>query len=195
MANPAISAQTSLLIIGNLKKKNEMDTGIESLEDILEDEAKMEKVNSDKYLGDIITADGTNDKNVKARTDKGYGIIDQLMDIFRDYSFGPYFFQVDVMFRNSMFINAILCNSEVWYNLSEANINQLELVDETLIRRIFEYLANKQSLQYRVFQAQLKSPCKGDWTSTVSNDLCELGITLTHQEISRMSKEKFQTFL
>ena len=107
-----------------LEKKNEMDTGIESLEDVLEDEAKMEKVNSDKYLGDIITADGTNDKNVKARTDKGYGIIDQLIDIFRDYSFGPSFFQVAVMFRNSMFINAILCNSEVWYNLSEANMYQ-----------------------------------------------------------------------
>ena len=104
----------------------------------------------------------------------------------------------------------------------------MELVDETLLRRIFEtgvhtpkvmlylelgiypirfvirnrrvmylhnILANKQSLQYRVFQAQLKSPCKGDWTSTVSNDLCELGITLTHQEISRMSKEKFQNVL
>ena len=50
---------------------------------------KMEKDNSDKYLGDkylgdIITSDGTNDKNIKASTDKGYGIIDQLMYIFRD---------------------------------------------------------------------------------------------------------------
>jgi hypothetical protein len=150
------------------------------------------------------------------------------MDIFRDYSFGPYFFQVAVMFRNSMFINAILCNSEVWYNLSGANISQLEQVDETLLRRIFEtgihtpkvmlylelgiypirfviqnrrvmylhnILSNKQSLQYKVFQAQLKSPCKGDWTSTVKNDLCEPGISLTHQELSRMKKEKFQTFL
>ena len=114
--------------------------------------------------------------------------------------------------------------------LKQICINQLELVDKTLLRRIFEtgvhtpkvmlylelgiypirfvirnrrvmylhnILTNKQSLQYRVFQAQLKSPCKGDWTwtSTVSNDLCELGITLTHQEISRMSKEKFQNFL
>ena len=112
--------------------------------------------------------------------------------------------------------------------LKQICINQLELVDKTLLRRIFEtgvhtpkvmlylelgiypirfvirnrrvmylhnILTNKQSLQYRVFQAQLKSPCKGDWSSTVSNDLCELGITLTHQEISRMSKEKLQKFL
>ena len=44
---------------------------------------KMEKDNCDKYLVDIITSDGTNDKNIKASTDKGYGIIDQLMYIFR----------------------------------------------------------------------------------------------------------------
>ena len=36
------------------------------------------------------------------------GIIDQIMDIF---SVGPEFFQVGVMFRNSMLINAIRCKS------------------------------------------------------------------------------------
>jgi hypothetical protein len=61
-----------------------------------------------------------------------------LLNIFRDYSFGPYYFFVAVMFRNSMLIHSVLCNSEVWYNLSESNLSQLEAIDENLLRRIFE---------------------------------------------------------
>ena len=37
-----------------------------------------------------------------------------------------------------MFINSILQNSEVWYNMTEDNINQLEKLDNILLRKIFE---------------------------------------------------------
>ena len=94
-----------------LLEKNELESSFDNLKGKLGDEFMMEKVHQDKYLGDIIAADGTNDSNVQARKEKGFGNIDQIMNIFRDYSFGPYYFLVAVMLRNSMLINYVLWNS------------------------------------------------------------------------------------
>ena len=62
-----------------LKKIDELETGFDNFEDTLGDEASMVKVEHDKYLGDIIAADGTNDRNIKARKDIANGIIRQIM--------------------------------------------------------------------------------------------------------------------
>ena len=50
--------------------KNE-ETGISHIEDTLVGEEIMEEKAEDKYLGDIISNDGRNIKNVKARVAKG----------------------------------------------------------------------------------------------------------------------------
>ena len=66
------------------------------------------------------------------------GIISQIMSILEEVCFGPFFFQVAVMLRNSLFLSSILINSEVWYNLSNKNIQELEIVDHKLLRRVLE---------------------------------------------------------
>ena len=43
-----------------------------------------------------------------------------------------------MMFRQSLFLNSILLNSEVWYNLTTKDIQELESVDTELLRRILE---------------------------------------------------------
>ena len=45
------------------RNKNE-ETGIEEIEDLFDGEVKMEKKKEDKYLGDIISTDGRNIKNM-----------------------------------------------------------------------------------------------------------------------------------
>ena len=49
---------------------------------------------------------------------------------------GQYYFKSAVIMRESLLVNGILFNSEVWYNLNENEIRELEEVDETLLRRI-----------------------------------------------------------
>ena len=56
-------------------------------------------------------------------------------------------------------------------------------------------LTNKKILPYRFYQAQLRNPCKGDWSETIKNDLSQLDINLSHDEISRMSKVRFQNLV
>ena len=50
---------------------------------------------------------------------------------------------------------------------------------------------DQDSLIYRCFTAQRKSPSRNDWSVTVEKDFEYLGITQTYEEIKSMKKEKF----
>ena len=98
----------------------------------------MSEVEDEKYLGDIISHDGKNMKNVMARVSRGTGITNQIMSILEEICFGRYHFEVAVLLRNSLFLSSVLTNSEAWYNLKQEEINKLEQADEILLRKILE---------------------------------------------------------
>ena len=98
---------------------------------------QMEKVSSDTYLGDVISSDGKNKLNVETRVAKGLGIVNQIMDILKCTSFGSHFFEIAATLRDSILINGILTNCEVWYGLTDTEVNQLEEVDRLLLRQVF----------------------------------------------------------
>ena len=95
-------------------------------------------VDSDKYVGDIISKDGKNIKNIKSRIGKGIGTISNIMNILKEVSLGQYFFEVSLLLRESIFLSAILLNSETWVNLTKTDTEELEMLDETLLRRLLE---------------------------------------------------------
>ena len=97
---------------------------------------KMEKVDEDTYLGDIISADGKNTKNLKNRISKGLGIISQIMNILESVTLGEHFFSTAVLLRESLFINGILTNCEIWYGLNKSEIHELESLDRNLLCKI-----------------------------------------------------------
>ena len=68
---------------------------------------EMETVDYDTYLGDIISGDGKNSK------------ISSITDLLNKIGLGPFYFQVALLLRESMFINGILTNAEVWHNVKK----------------------------------------------------------------------------
>jgi hypothetical protein len=96
----------------------------------------MEEKNEEKYLGDIISKDGRNIKNIKARVKKGKGIVTKIMSILDSIPFGNHYFEIGIILRNSLLTSSMLCNSETWYNITKAEMNLLETVDLMLLRRI-----------------------------------------------------------
>ena len=54
-------------------------TGEKSQEDQFLGPNSLEKTDNEKYLGDIISNDGTNTKNILARKGKGLGVVNQVM--------------------------------------------------------------------------------------------------------------------
>ena len=121
-----------------IEETTELNTGKKVLNDVVSDDYSIENSDEERYLGDLITSDGRNTKNLAARRAKGVGIVDKILTILNDVFFGPYFFQVALNMRVSMLLSSILLNSESWYNLSDNEIQQLETVDNMLHQRILE---------------------------------------------------------
>ena len=97
----------------------------------------MEKVLFDTYLGDIISSDGKNTRNVDSRVSKALGIIASIFDVLKHVLFGRHYFTIAFLMRNVMLINGILTNSEVWFGLTLGEIRKLEEVDKIFMRRLF----------------------------------------------------------
>ena len=51
---------------------------------------------------------------------------------------GYHYFKIALLLRESLFLNGILTNSEVWYGIKKSEIKELETLDKMLLRRILE---------------------------------------------------------
>ena len=60
------------------------------------------------------------------------------MSILESTVFGPFQFEVALTLRASLLLNGILTKSEAWNGLRTADIENLEQIDEQLLRRILE---------------------------------------------------------
>ena len=66
-------------------------------EDIFVGEGLIEEKEEERYLGYILSQDGRNMKNIKARISKGKGIVTKVMSILESISFGNDFFKLAVI--------------------------------------------------------------------------------------------------
>ena len=112
------------------------ETGVDDIADICDGEEIMEEKQEEKYLGDVISVDGRNIKNVKARVAKGKGIAKKILTILEGIPFGDFYFETAVLLRETLLISSMLCNSEAWWNISKAELDLLETVDVSFLRSI-----------------------------------------------------------
>ena len=104
--------------------------------DLFVENEKMSLKNDVKYLGDLISSNGSNDKNIDARFNKGLGISAQVNAMTNQIALGSHHFKIGLLLRNTNLINGILFNSEVWYGLRKKDIAKLEKVDEIFLRNL-----------------------------------------------------------
>ena len=98
----------------------------------------MEEVDKITYLGQIITNDAKNSKNIKQRTSKGMGIIGEIFDILESLYLGPFYFEVALMLRHSILVNSMIFSTESWHNVSNSEVKELEAVDITFLCKLLE---------------------------------------------------------
>ena len=99
---------------------------------------KMHTTHSEKYLGDIVANDGRIEENLKLRNSKGIGIKNQIMGLLREISFGEFFFEMAMCFRNSQLINGTMYNMEALHGIKNKHIDTIEECDKFLMRELFE---------------------------------------------------------
>ena len=88
---------------------------------------KVEDVNSGKYLGDIICADGNNNANIQKRIGRGFGIISEIINILFPISYGYHFFEIALLLRTSLILSSVLNDVEVMYNSVKLMVKSLML--------------------------------------------------------------------
>ena len=97
----------------------------------------MQKASSERYLGDIISADNKRDTHINDRYNKGISYVNQIVSILKEISFGFYYFEQAMQLRNAKLINGILCSVEALYGLTAAHVEKLERCDSYFFRKIF----------------------------------------------------------
>ena len=121
-----------------MKKVEHFSTGITDQEDILLDDMKeMSHIESERYLGQILSSDSKNTKNISNQRNLGIGIQNRIIQMLEKMSGGAFHFEIFEILRNALLISSILSNSKAWYGVTQSDTDQLEQVDEMLLRNLF----------------------------------------------------------
>ena len=84
----------------------------------------------------------TLDIHITDRYNKGIGVVNQILSMLKEVSFGFHYFEMAILFRNSMLVNGILCSIEALYGLKNSHIEQLEQCDRILMRKVFNAVSS-----------------------------------------------------
>ena len=136
------------LIVENwdeVEMKNDV-TGELEMKDVQVGDHLMEEKEEEKYLGDVISTDGRNIKNIKARIAKGKGIVSKILTMLDGIPFGKHYFEVGILLRDSLLVSSMLFNADAWYNLTSTELDLLETIDVSF------YLSGVSPPQSSVFQ-------------------------------------------
>ena len=103
---------------------------------------EMKKVESEKYLGQIITSNGRLESNINERFNKGLGIVNEILGMLKEVSFGYHFFTIAMLFRNSKLVNGMLYSIETLYGMTHDHIKKLEQCDHLFLRKVFNCISS-----------------------------------------------------
>ena len=128
----AIIAEDNLYIDNWSEKHDKEDNFIEKFEG----KVIMKNVSEQKYLGFIISKDGSNMKNIEAKRNRALGIKKQIQFLLQ--GLGKYTFEGGMIYLNSLLRSSILFAAEAMYNTKENELRQIERIEEELLRKIFK---------------------------------------------------------
>ena len=102
----------------------------------------MKTVHEKKYLGDIISDDMKNHKNIKEKTDRAVGIVKKISTSLNERPYGKHTFKAAKLMREGMLLGSLLTNSESWINMTKRDLEALEKPDTLLQRSILSTNGN-----------------------------------------------------
>ena len=115
-----------------------MKTGETDLVEKYEGKIKIDKTESQKYLGFILSSKGDNMKNITNLKNKSIGITRKLFTKLESLKLKKYYFECAIIFLNAMLRSSILYASETYYGLSEYQTRQIERIEENFLRKLFK---------------------------------------------------------
>jgi hypothetical protein len=125
----------------------------------------MKQVDSEKYLGDIVSNSG-NEENIAKRKKLGMKSISDILSTLKEFGIGCYYVKTGLSYRDAILKCKLLLNSEVWHSLTIQQISVLEDVDRTYLRwilnshpkvaiEVLHFETGTQPLKYDIMRKRL----------------------------------------
>ena len=84
----------------------------------------MNNVSEQKYLGFVLSEDGSNIKNIESKQKRAIGIIKDIEYMIKNL--GKYTFEGGMIYINSLLRSSILFAAETMYNITEIEYRKIE---------------------------------------------------------------------
>ena len=96
----------------------------------------MKSADKEKYIGDVISSNGSNDANISRRKSLGMAALSQIFAILNEISLGYHYIEIGLVLRESILISKLLLSAESWHNLFQYQINKLDEIDKIFYRKL-----------------------------------------------------------
>ena len=135
-----VGKDTENMIDNNLKvdewKISYTETG--DITEHFNGQTPIQKTEQQKYLGFVLSSTGDNMVNIHEIRKKSIGIIRKIINKLNSLKLRNYYFECAVIFMLSMLRPSILYASEMYYNLKECQLRQIEKIEESYLRKVFK---------------------------------------------------------
>ena len=121
-----------------VKYEENVLTGEGELVEIYSGLTKIEKTSEQKYLGFVLSSTGDNMANIRELKNKSIGVVRSTMNKLNGLTLKCYYFECAVILMNVMVRGSILYASEMYYNLKETELRQIEQIEEGFLRQVFK---------------------------------------------------------
>ena len=97
---------------------------------------KIEQVKTQTYLGFTISSSGDNMANIDMMKKKSIGVIRKIFTKLNSLHLQKYYFECSMILMNAILRPSILYACDMYYNLKEFEIRQIERIEETFLRKV-----------------------------------------------------------
>ena len=99
---------------------------------------EIENVAEQKYLGFVLSSTEDNMANIKEIKKKSIGIVKSTINKLNSLHLKKYYFECAVILMNVMIRSSILYASDMYYQLKETEVRQLERIEESYLRQVLK---------------------------------------------------------
>ena len=93
-------------------------------------------ITEQKYLGFVISSDGSNMKQIEVKEKRAIGIIKTIQYLFTRLR--KYTIEYGIIYLNLLLRSSILFAAETMYNIKEDEYRHIERIKEDILRKLFK---------------------------------------------------------
>ena len=98
----------------------------------------IERADEYKYLGYVISSTGNNMVNIKHIKNKSLGVIRKIITKLSSLNLKRYYFECGIILMNAILRGTILYASDMYYNLKENEVRNIERIEESFLRKLLK---------------------------------------------------------